>query len=172
MKAEADGPAGPWRQRHDLVPFRTKPGTYYEGCASPGHVLKHGGEYLMFFSAGKGPLRTIGIARTNDLNGLWTRILPPLPLAEQLENTSLYFEESNKTWYLFVNHVGVDHRGEYTDAMWVYWSKDVNRWDAEHKAVVLDGRNCTWSHSCIGMPSVIKVKDRLAILYDRRETIA
>ncbi len=26
--------------------------------------------------------------------------------------------------------------------------------------------NCTWSRACIGMPSVVKVKDRLAILYD------
>lgn len=30
----------------------------------------------------------------------------------------------------------------------------------------LDGKNCTWSSSCIGMPSVIRVKDRLAVLYD------
>lgn len=167
MKAESDGPAGPWRQRRDLVPFRTKPGAYYADCASPGHVLKHGDEYLMFFSAAKFPLRTIGIARTKDLNGAWTPDPEPaLPLAEQLENSSLYFEEANKTWFLFANHVGIDHRGEYTDAVWVYWSKDLNRWAPKQKAVVLDRRNCTWSRSCIGMPSVIKVGNRLAILYD------
>ncbi len=32
--------------------------------------------------------------------------------------------------------------------------------------MVLDGKNCTWSSSCIGMPSVIRVNDRLAVCYD------
>jgi hypothetical protein len=32
--------------------------------------------------------------------------------------------------------------------------------------VVLDGKNCTWSKKCIGMPSVITVGKRLAIFYD------
>jgi hypothetical protein len=45
---------------------------------------------------------------------------------------------------LSTNHIGVD-RGEYTDAIWVYWSKDPNRRDPKNKAVVLDGHNCTWS---------------------------
>jgi hypothetical protein len=31
----------------------------------------------------------------------------------------------------------------------IYWSKDLNSWDPEHKAVVLDGPNCKWSHRCI-----------------------
>ncbi len=167
MKAEADAPAGPWRQRRDIVPFRVRTGAYYEGCASPGYIVKHGGEYMMFFSCGKGGLRTIGIARTKDLEGAWTPDPEPaLPLAEQLENTSLYFEKSNQTWFMFVNHVGVDQRGEYTDAVWVYWSKDLDHWNPAHKAVVLDGKNCTWSSSCIGMPSVIRANDRLAVLYD------
>ena len=48
---------------------------------------------------------------------------------EQIENTSLYFEETNKTWFLFTNHIGVDDRGEYTDSVWVYWSQDLNHWD-------------------------------------------
>ena len=56
--------------------------------------------------------------------------------------------------------------GEYCDAVWVYWSKDLNKWDRQHKAVVLDGKNCTWSKKCIGMPSVIPFKGKLAILYD------
>ena len=50
--------------------------------------------------------------------------------------------------------------------MWVYWSKDLNGWDRRNKAVVLNGRNCTWSAECIGMPSVVKVGDRLAVFYD------
>jgi hypothetical protein len=48
-------------------------------------------------------------------------------------------------------------------AIWVYWSKDLNRWDPDHKAVVLDGQNCKWSHRCIGLPSGIKYKNRLAV---------
>ena len=78
----------------------------------------------------------------------------------------MYFEPANQTWFLFTNHVGVDARGEYTDGVWVYWSKDPNRWDVQAKAVVLDHRNCTWSPDCIGMPTVIRVSDRLALLYD------
>ena len=54
-----------------------------------------------------------------------------------MENSSLYFEPANRTWFLFTNHVGLDGF-EYTDAVWVYWSKDLNHWDPAHKAVVLD----------------------------------
>jgi hypothetical protein len=168
-KAKAASPAGPWIKQRGVIPFQTKPGTYYSATASPGHVLKSGDEYLMFFSAStdKPCLRTLSIARTRDLDGPWTIDRAPIvPLAEQVENTSLYFEEANKTWFIFTNHIGLDDRGEYTDAVWVYWSKDLNKWNPADKAVVLDGKNCTWSTDCIGMPSVIKHGNRLAILYD------
>jgi predicted GH43/DUF377 family glycosyl hydrolase len=168
-KAESAAPGGPWKKRKDIVPFRTKADSYYSHTASPGDVLRHGDEYLMFFSAATGmPFRrTLGIARTRDLDGPWQVDPEPIvPLAEQIENSSLYREATTGTWFLFTNHVGVDARGEYTDAVWVYWSRDPNRWDASRKAVVLDGLNCSWSPDCIGMPSVIRVKDRLAILYD------
>jgi len=55
---------------------------------------------------------------------------------------------------------------EYTDAIWVYWTKNLDGWDAENKAVVLDSSNCIWSKHIIGLPSVIKIGKRLAILYD------
>ena len=90
---------------------------------------------------------------------------PLVPIEEQIENSSLYYEKSIQTWFLFTNHIGIDG-GEFTDAVWVYWSKDLNHWDPENKAVVLDGRNCTWSKKCIGLPSVVQVGDRLAIFYD------
>jgi hypothetical protein len=48
----------------------------------------------------------------------------------------------------------------------VYWSRDLNHWDARYKAVVLDRKNCKWSKSCIGLPSVVKSGKRLAVLYD------
>lgn len=169
LKAKGEGPAGPWTKQYDVTPFRPKPGTYYGATASPGHVIRHEGEYLQFFSAStvEGWLkRTLGIARTKDLDGSWTVDPEPIvPLEEQVENSSLYFEPANKTWFLFTNHIGLGP-GEYTDAVWVYWSTDLNRWNPANKAVVLDGRNCTWSKRCVGLPSVLKVGGRLAIVYD------
>ncbi|MGH7964813.1 MAG: hypothetical protein ACRERD_23865, partial [Candidatus Binatia bacterium] len=43
---------------------------------------------------------------------------------------------------------------------------DVQQWNPEQKAVVLDASNCTWSKGVIGLPSVVKVKERLALFYD------
>ncbi len=170
MKARSPSPAGPWIKQRDVVPFRCTPGTYYDVTASPGQIVRRGDEYLMFFSAAsedsRGTHRTIGIARTKDLDGAW-RIdpRPIVPPAEQIENTSLYFEPADRTWFLFTNHIGLEGF-EYTDAVWVYWSKDLDKWNPADKAVVLDGGNSAWSGKCIGLPGVVKVKNRLAILYD------
>lgn len=164
MKAKSKALAGPWEKQKDVVPFKCVPGTYYNVTASPGHILKQGDEYQMFFSASM--KRTLGIARTKDLNGPWA--IDPDPIVspeEQIENSSLCYEKDNKTWFLFTNHIGLEG-GEYTDAVWVYWTTDLNKWNPDHKAVVLDGKNCTWSRKCIGMPSVVRVGKRLAILYD------
>jgi len=48
----------------------------------------------------------------------------------------------------------------------VYWSSDLTRWNPEHKAVVLDHQNCTWSPNIVGLPSVVKIGSRLALYYD------
>lgn len=172
MKAKGDGPAGPWTKQKDVVPFRTKSDTYYSLTASPGQTVKYGDEFLQFFSATTDKQgnpcvqRTLGIARTNDLDGPWTVDPQPMvPSEEQIENSTLYYEQSNQIWFLFTNHIGIDG-GEYTDAIWVYWTKDLNQWDPQHKAVVLDGHNCTWSRRCIGLPSVVQVGQRLALFYD------
>jgi hypothetical protein len=170
MKARSKSPAGPWEKQYGVVPFMTKPGTYYSTTASPGHILKSGSGYLMFFSGSAlshGIKRTLGVARTKDLNGSWTLDAEPIvPLEEQIENSSLYYQNDDKTWWLFTNHIGIDERGEYTDAVWVYWTRDLAKWNREQKAVVLDGQNCTWSKDCIGMPSVVRVGRRLAVFYD------
>jgi predicted GH43/DUF377 family glycosyl hydrolase len=172
LKAQSKGPAGPWIKQPRVVPFRPRPGTYYSDTACPGPIIRHGNAYLMFFSAAAydhGALkRTLGIARTRDLNGVWTvQDKPILPLQEQIENTSLYFEPANQTWFLFTNHVGLfKDGGEYTDAIWVYWSRDVENWDESHKAIVLDSNNCTWSKRVVGLPSVVPFKDQLLIYYD------
>ena len=170
MKAWARQPQGPWVKEPGVTPFRPTAGTYYSTTASPGFIVKQGDEYLQFFSASTNHpvLRTLSIARTKNLDGAWTVDPQPiLPQTEQIENASLYFEPTNKTWFLFTNHVGVDATGlEYTDAIWVYWTRDLNHWNPADKAIVLDGKNSTWSHRCIGLPSVVRYGDRLAIFYD------
>jgi len=170
LKARSPAPSGPWTKQREVVPFRCAANTYYEATASPGQVLRRGEEYLMFFSASandsRGTHRTISIARTRDLNGPWRIDLQPIvPPAEQIENTSLYFEPTNQTWFLFSNHIGLEGF-EYTDAVWVYWTKDLDHWNGAHKAVVLDGQNCGWSRKCLGLPSVVPVGRRLAVFYD------
>ncbi|MGO9115842.1 MAG: hypothetical protein ACLP9L_42085 [Thermoguttaceae bacterium] len=39
-------------------------------------------------------------------------------------------------------------------------------WEPNHKAVVLDRGNCSWSKRIIGLPSVVRVGDRLAVFCD------
>ncbi len=171
LKARSHSPAGPWEKQYAAAPFTAQPGTYYSATASPGDIVKWKGEFLMFFSAstaGPNIKRTLSIARAKNLDGPWAvQAEPIVPPAEQVENSSLYYEPKIKNWFLFTNHIGInDHNKEFTDAVWVYWSQDLDRWDPKNKAVVLDGRNCSWSKNCIGMPSVIKVGNRLAIFYD------
>jgi hypothetical protein len=172
MKAKSDRPTGPWIKQPDVIPYRCAPNTYYSDTACPGPIIERDGEFLQFFSAAAmhdGVLkRTLGIARTKNLNGAW--IIDPKPILppdEQIENTSLYYQEKDRTWFLFTNHIGISRdAGEYTDAIWVYWSKDLERWNTNDRAVVLDGRNCTWSKRVIGLPSVVPHGDRLALFYD------
>lgn len=168
MKAESNSPFGPWIKRRDIIPFRPKENTFYSSTSSPGFIVKNKNEYLMFFSAADYTIkRTICIARTKDLDGSWEiDSLPIFPPEEQIENSSMYYEEANQTWFLFTNHIGLDKDGEYTDAVWVYWSKDLNKWNSQHKAIVIDGQNCKWSRRCIGLPSVVSYKNRLAVFYD------
>jgi predicted GH43/DUF377 family glycosyl hydrolase len=169
MKAEGASPTGPWTKHYDVEPFSPQPETYYSATASPGFIVPRSGAWRMFFSAStdKPILRTIGIARTRNLDGPWRIDAQPIvPPAEQVENTSLYFEPTNKTWFLFTNHVGLKNGLEYTDAIWVYWTKDLERWNENNKAIVLDGSNCSWSKEIIGLPSVVKVGKQLAVFYD------
>lgn len=170
MKARSRSPRGPWEKQTAVVPFRCEPGTYYAETASPGHTVRIAGVWQQFFSAAMRTegafLRTLGRARTAHPDSAW-RVDPGplLPVTEQIENSSLYYEPTNGTWFLFTNHVGIAEE-EYTDAIWVYWTTDPERWDPAAKAVVLDGQHCTWSRRVIGLPSVLRVGDRLALFYD------
>jgi hypothetical protein len=49
---------------------------------------------------------------------------------------------------------------------WCYWTTELSRWNPAHKAVVLDGKNCSWSRHIIGLPSVVQAGKRLAVFYD------
>lgn len=175
MKAKSRSLSGPWIKQYDVTALPPRDNSYYSVTSSPGYVVKYNNEYLMFFSGatpdGKGIKRTLGLARTKDLNSSWTiEEKPVVPIAEQIENSSVYYEPSNRTWFLFTNHVGITEKGEeYTDAIWVYWSKDINKWDSKNKAVVLDSTNSIWAKGAIGMPAIIKVGSRLALLYDAAE---
>lgn len=125
----------------------------------------------MFFSSSTivgGKLeRTIGLARSLDLIRWQVDSSPTLPTEKQIENASLYYQTSNKTWYLFTNHVGIDENGvEYTDSIWVYWSKYLLFWNPIHKAVVIDRSNTTDHYKCIGLPSVITTGRELYVYYD------
>jgi len=175
MKAHSKTLEGPWIKQYDVTPFPPKEGSFYTVTASPGFIVKTKKEYLQFFSGAtqdsNGIKRTLGIARTKDLNTSWViDSIPVVSTEEQIENSSLYYDKTSKYWFLFTNHIGIDtNKTEYTDAIWVYWSKDINKWDASNKAIVLDSSNCSWSKGAIGMPSVIKKGKRLAILYDAYE---
>jgi predicted GH43/DUF377 family glycosyl hydrolase len=172
MKAQSKSLEGPWVKQYDVVPFSTIENTYYSSTASPGFIIKTKDGYLQFFSSSfldsKGTHRTLGLATTKNLNGPWKVSEKPLfPASEQVENSSLYFDEKLKTWFLFTNHIGITTHGEeYTDAIWVYWSKNLYSWNKDNKAIVLDSENCLWAKGAIGMPSVIQVGDKLALLYD------
>ncbi|NQT14678.1 MAG: hypothetical protein HQ582_18115, partial [Planctomycetes bacterium] len=99
MKARASSPAGPWAKQKSVAPFRPQSDTYYSLIASPGQIVKRGDQYLIFFSAttrtDQSPYvqRTLGIARTSDLDKPWTPDPQPMvPVEEQVENSSIYYE--------------------------------------------------------------------------------
>lgn len=182
LRATADHPEGPWTKRPDLPGLHPTPDSYCDDVTSPGYIVPYEDEFLQFFAASCGKnigkiQRTLGVARTKNLAEPW--IIDPkpiLPLDEQIENASLYYQEATGHWFLFTNHVGIvdsaealneaEAGNEYTDAIWAYWTQDLLQWSSENRAVVLDGSNCSWSNKCIGLPSVVPVGDRLAIFYD------
>ena len=162
MKATATSLRGPWTKMPGFVPLEVRVGAFPEMMAYPGHIVSDKGEYLMFFGAPG----SIGMAKSRDLGAKWE--MPPGPVFASghydIENSSLYFEPANQTWFMFVNHI--NGPGGYTDATYVFWTTDIRNWDGRKRAVVLDGTNCTWSTKTIGMATVQRAGDRLAMVYD------
>ncbi len=163
------GPEGSW---NDVT---TSPGQVVENpkwASDPEHE-KH---YLMFYSGSCSGVtkRSLGIARTNDLGisddydkkdgTFWEKDPKPiLPPEDDIENTSLFYEEESGLYWLFTNHI---YNNEYTNSVWVYWTKDLEHWNAEDKAVVVDKTVSTWAKGAIGMPTVVRRGDTLEVLYD------
>lgn len=181
LKAWARKPTGPWIKQREVKPIATSPGTWYSHTASPGQIVATSSGYVMLFSAATVSddgqiLRTLGVARTDSLDAPWTVDAEPmLPLTEQVENASLYYEPVNDTWFLFTNHIARDPdqlpippqlSNEYTDAVWVYWAPDPTEFVTEQRAVVVDARSSGWSPTVIGLPSVLVIGRRLALYYD------
>ena len=76
----------------------------------------------------------------------------------------MYFDPDSGIYWLFTNHVC---QNTYTDAIWVYWSRDIDCWDPAQKAIVIDRTVSTWARGAIGMPSVcLTDSGTLALLYD------
>lgn len=191
MYAQAKTLTGEWVKRSDLpgrgaeVCFPTgRTGSWDDATASPGQVLENplyspgNGEYryLMFYSGSCSPVtkRSLGIARTNHLSvtdnfdrregNFWVKDPDPiLSPDEDIENSSVFYEEESGLYWLFTNHI---YNNQYTDAVWVYWSKNINRWKESDKAVVVDAAVSSWAKGAIGMPSVVRRGDTLALLYD------
>ncbi len=85
-------PSGPWVKQPNAIPFRCKSNTYYSVTASPGQIDNPERNTTCPYAAsedGHGTHRTIGIARTLNLDAAWKLDPHPIvPAAEQVENTS------------------------------------------------------------------------------------
>ncbi len=173
LKARSTSPWGPWVKQPDVHVIALN-STLPSPDSSPGAVVRDASGWRQYFSMGRSvpgaaaPQRTLILGRTADLDASWSfEGGPLLPWEEQVENSSLYFDETSGYWFLFTNHIGIEGDGfEYADAVWVYWSRDPARFDPLKKAVVMDGTTNRWAHGAIGMPAVVKVGERLALLYD------
>ncbi|MFR1517906.1 MAG: hypothetical protein ACLSVG_03885 [Clostridia bacterium] len=192
MLATAASMEGPWTKKCDQpdcaghVCFPAgEPGTWDDVTVSPGEVLRNpkygmapgSKKYMMFYSGSCSGMtqRSIGIARTDDLHAtddyhrktgnFWIKDRDPiLPPSEDIENSSIYFDEERKLYWLFTNHV---YQNSYTDAVWVYWTSDLDRWNPEDKAIVIDRNVSIWAKGAIGMPSVYPTDHgTLAVFYD------
>lgn len=192
MLATSNSMEGPWHKRCDQphaaghVCFPVgNPGDWDDVTASPGEVLRNpkygivpdSKKYMMFYSGSCSGItrRSIGIVRTDDLSvtdafdhksgNFWIKDPEPiLPPSEDIENSSIYFEKDTGIYWLFTNHI---YQNSYTDAIWVYWTLDIDCWNPEDKAIVIDRNVSTWAKGAIGMPTVCPTDHgTLAVFYD------
>lgn len=191
LLAQAGKIDGPWYKRNDIngcekhVCFPLGKDSWDDSTASPGQVIKNPNynpnttekEFLMFYSGCCSGLtkRSIGIARTNNLGcsddydkeqgEFWERDKNPiLSPDEDIENSSVFYEEESGYYYLFTNHI---YNNSHTDSIWVYRTKNIEKWCQEDKAIVVDSNVSTWAKGAIGMPNVLKKDAKtLILIYD------
>ena len=187
MLATADSAEGPWHKECEkpgksnyVCLAAGEPGSWNDATVSPGAVIycpEKELPYLMFYSGScfGYTRRSLGIARTKELSAcdsakktvgnFWIKDKDPiLPPAEDIENSSIYYEEENGLYWLFTNHI---KDNMYTDAVWVYYSRDLESWNVNDKAIVIDNIVSSFARGAIGMPSVIRISDnKLALFYD------
>ena len=174
-----DVPIGPYFTLLASAPTSSGPWTQYSsrgnviGSGSPGVVMANPndpGEWWQFCTGCAGG--SIGLATTRNLTGTWTETKALITDAA-VENTSLYFEESNGLWFLFTNQIDADAGGMAFDAhIVVYWSRDLLNWPPANKATVLNRTNAVEPlvrAGRVGLPSVMRVpgnSKQLALVYD------
>lgn len=167
-------------------PVMENPACANPACANPAYANPaytndptHEKKYIMIYSGSCSGVtkRSLGLARTDDLEAaddfdkpaaegaFWVKDPEPiLPPEEDIENASVFYEPSSGLYWLFTNHI---YANQYTDAVWVYWSHRLDRWDPENKAIVMDRTRNDWAHGAIGMPSVVqKDEHTLYLFYD------
>lgn len=191
LLAVSDKLEGKWNKKCEIPGFEKHmclqngiEGTWDDCTTSPGWVLENPKwkdspenekRYLMFYSGSCSGVtkRSLGIARTNDLEttgayddpegAFWEKDPQPiLSPDEDIENSSIYYEEETGIYWLFTNHI---YQNWYTDAVWVYWSKDLEHWNESDKAIVVDSTISSWAKGAIGMPSVVKKDDHTLMLF-------
>ena len=165
LLASAPTSSGPWTQ------YSSRGSVFPRG--SPGVVMKNpndSSEWWQFCTGCSNA--SIGLVTTRDLRGNWTEKMPLITDAA-VENSSLYFEESNKLWWLFTNQINEDNAGVAFDAhIVVYWSSDLLSWPPSQKATVLNRTNAVEpliKVGRVGLPSVMRVPGndkQLALIYD------
>ena len=119
--------------------------------------------------------RSLGIAKTDDLTvsddhakkqgegNFWEKVPGPLfPPEHDIENTDIFYEESTGLYWLFTNHI---HDNLYTNSVWVYWTKDIDHWDPENRAVAFDAEMSSWAKGAIGMAAVIKKDEKTLCMF-------
>lgn len=86
------------------------------------------------------------------------------------ENANYYYDSASGYHFLFTNQFNQTYNA--TDCNVVYWSRDVENWDDDCSAVVVDGR-CTkddWATGAIGFPSVVPLDGQtLLLVYDAQK---
>ena len=157
-------------------PATVSPGPVIQNPKWTGKYDKKNMRYMMFVTRGD----QIWIARSNVLDAVhdWDKkassdgwVLDKQALDKTgltaPENAHILYDENTGWYYLFTNQFSLDYT--YTDCNVVYWTKDPNKWNPKHCAVILDQTTSkgNWATGAVGMPSAVFIdQDTIGIIYD------